>query len=183
MRDSLRPKIFVFDLDNTLVETDIANNLSYMDAINTILNANITWDFNSRFTRDRLYSLFPNLPQELYNSVIETKNERFNAHLKETTLNTNLVKVLSLLHYNGCTTILLTNCHKERAMSICHHFGISNLFSVKYFAEDKVGTKYGTLIRNGYSISSIILFENEAEGAEEAIVNGVDERNIIKVAF
>lgn len=183
MADYFNSKTFVFDLDNTLVETDIANNLSYMDAISTVLNTNITCDFNCRLTRDRLYSLFPNLPYALYKSIIAKKNDCFDTHMGETTLNANLVEVLRQLHHNRYRTILLTNSHRNRAMSICNHYGISQLFSEKYFAEDKVGTKYGTLIRKGYNISSIILFENEEEGAKEAIANGVTDKNIIKVKF
>ena len=183
MRDCSNPLTFVFDLDNTLVETDRANNLSYMDAINTVLNASISWDFNSRFTRKELRMLFPNLSPELYESVIKTKNERFYAHMSDTALNTNLVKVLGVLHNTGCRTILLTNCHKERAQSVCNHYDISRLFSDKYYAEDKVGSKYEILIRNGFDLSSIILFENETEGAQEAVANGIAERNIIGVKF
>lgn len=103
--------------------------------------------------------------------------------MSDTTLNTNLVKVLGVLYSTGCRTILLTNCHKERALSVCKHYGISQLFSDKYFAEDKVGSKYEVLIRNGFDMSSIILFENETEGAQEAMANGIAERNIIGIKF
>ncbi|MDY2831437.1 MAG: HAD hydrolase-like protein [Sodaliphilus pleomorphus] len=183
MRDYSNQLTFVFDLDNTLVETDRANNLSYMDAINTVLHSSISWDFNNRFTRNELRLLFPNLTEELYKSVIKTKNERFYAHMGDTTLNTNLVKVLGVLYSTGCRTILLTNCHRERALSVCNHYGISQLFSDKYYAEDKVGSKYEVLIRNGFDLSSVILFENETEGAQEAMANGIAERNIIGIKF
>ena len=183
MRECSNQLTFVFDLDNTLVETDLANNLSYMDAINTVLNTSISWDFHSRFTRNELHQLFPNLSEELYQSVIRTKNECFYTHMSETTLNTNLVKVLSVLHNTGCRTILLTNCHRERALSVCNYYGISQFFSDKYFAEDKEGSKYEVLIRKGYDMSSVILFENEIEGAQEAMANGIAERNIIGVKF
>ena len=63
MRDYSNQLTFVFDLDNTLVETDRANNLSYMDAINTVLHSSISWDFNNRFTRNELCLLFPNLSE------------------------------------------------------------------------------------------------------------------------
>lgn len=154
-----------------------------MDAINTVLNASVSWNFQNRFTRNELYLLFPNLSKELYESVIKTKNERFYVYMSETTLNTNLVKVLGVLYNTGCHTILLTNCHKERAQSVCNYYGISQLFSDKYYAEDKVGSKYEVLIRNGFDLSSVILFENENEGAQEAMANGIAERNIIGIKF
>jgi FMN phosphatase YigB (HAD superfamily) len=185
MRGNSNSLTFVFDLDNTLVETDIANNLSYKDAINMVLNTNISWDFNLRFTRENLFSQFPTLSQGLYDYIIKVKNERFYAHMSKTTLNINLVKVLGLLYNNGCSTILLTNCHRERALSICDYYGISQFFTEKYFAEDKsVGScKYEVLLRNGYDMKSVVLFENESEGAQEAIANGLAERNIIGIKF
>lgn len=183
MRDSSNSLTFVFDLDNTLVETDIANNLSYMDAINIVLNTNISWDFNLRFTRDNLYSQFPTLPQGQYNNIIKVKNDRFYAHMSETKLNTNLVKILGVLHNNGCNTILLTNCHRTRALSVCNYYGISQFFTEKYFAEDKVRSKYEILIRNGYDMGSVVLFENETEGAQDAMANGIAESNIIGIKF
>ena len=183
MRDCSNQLTFVFDLDNTLVETNMANNLSYMDAIKDVLNTNISWDFNLRFTRDNLYSQFPSLSQGQYDYIIKVKNERFYAHMSETTLNKNLYRVLGMLHDNGCSTILLTNCHKARALSVCDYHDMSQFFTEKYFAEDKVGSKYDILIRNGYDMKSVVLFENETEGAQEAMANGIAEKNIIKVKF
>ena len=183
MRDRLCQLTFVFDLDNTLVETDLANNLSYMDAISEVLGVHISWDKSRRFTRNQLYSIFPNLPKEVYDSIIMVKNELFNSHMSETTLNMNLVKVLQWLHDKGFVTLLLTNSHRARALSICEYYDISPLFSETFFAEDKKETKYELLEKNGYEKSSVVLFENETEGTQEAMENGIAERNIINVKF
>lgn len=183
MRGNSNSLTFVFDLDNTLVETDIANNLSYKDAINMVLNTNISWDFNLRFTRENLFSQFPSLSQGQYDDIIKVKNERFYTYMSETRLNTNLVKVLGELHDNGCYTILLTNSHRTRALSVCDYYGMSQFFTEKYFAEDIVSSKYEILVRNGYDMKSVVLFENEAEGVQEAMSNGIAERNIIGIKF
>ena len=183
MRDFSHQHTFAFDLDNTLVATDIANSLAYRDAINAVLNTTISWDYNCRFTRDNLLAMFPGMLQSQYERIIKTKNERFNAHMGETQINTNLAMVLSELHSSGCNTILLTNCHRERAMSICRHYGIAQYFTGTYFAEDKVDSKYEVLVREGYDLSSVVLFENETEGAQEAMSNGILTNNIIAVKF
>lgn len=183
MKDNSNQLTFVFDLDNTLVETDRANSLSYMEAINIVLNASISQNFHKRFTRTKLRLLFPNLSEELYKSVIKAKNERFYAHMSDTTLNTNLVKVLEILHNTSCHTILLTNSHKERALAVCDYYGISQFFRDKYYAEENAGSKYEILVRNGLDLNSVILFENELNGAQEAMANGIAERNIISIKF
>ena len=184
MRDSSTQLTFVFDLDNTLVETDIANSLAYIDAIALVLGTTVSWDFSSRFTRERLSSMFPGLSDELYNRVIRAKNGCFQAHIAETTLNMNLVRILNCLHQNRNRTILLTNSHRGRALDICNHYGITQLFSEQYFAEDKEsGTKYDSLVRNGYDLDAVVLFENEADCARQAVERGIAEINIINVKF
>ena len=51
--------IFVFDMDNTLIETDKANNLLYSEAIGAVLGVNCKIEKRKRFTRNELMSLFP----------------------------------------------------------------------------------------------------------------------------
>lgn len=174
---------FVFDLDNTLVETNIANNLSYMDAIKEVLNADFCFNPKQRFTRDKLLAFFPGVSQTEYNNIISIKKEKFNSHIAETTLNTNLVRILKILSRHNCETILLTNCRRERAMSICLYYDIAKYFTKLYFFEDRIRTKYDVLLRNGYNMESIVLFENESDGKEEAIRNGIISENIISVNF
>ena len=184
MRDGITQLTFVFDLDNTLVETDIANSLAYMDAIALVLGTSISWDLSCRFTRDSLSSMFPELSDELRNKVIKAKNGSFRAHIGETTVNTNLVKILDGLHRSGNRTILLTNSHRARAIDVCDYYGITELFSEKYFAEDKVsGSKYEILVRNGYDLGTVVLFENEAEEARTAAASGIAMSNIIEVKY
>lgn len=46
--------VFVFDMDNTLIKTDKANNLAYSEAINLVLGVKYGIDHSERFTRDKL---------------------------------------------------------------------------------------------------------------------------------
>lgn len=183
MRNLSKYPTFVFDLDNTLVETNIANNLSCMEAIKEVLNEDFCFDSKQRFTRDKLLAFFPGVSQTEYNDIIAIKKEKFNSHIAETTLNTNLVRILKVLSHHDCETILLTHCRRERAMSICSYYNIAKYFTALYFFEDEIRTKYDVLLRNGYNMESIILFENESDGKEEAIRNGIISENIIGVKF
>ena len=53
--------ILIFDLDGTLVDTDIANLLSYKDAIQQIMKIDINLSLysNQRFTRKILKNIVP----------------------------------------------------------------------------------------------------------------------------
>ncbi len=154
-----------------------------MEAIKYVLNIDIFCDYNQRFTRDKLYEVCPQLTQQQYNDIVEAKKGMFGNYISETTLNHNLVKILKALRSNECETILLTQCHQGRAMSICSYYDIAKLFTGLYFYEDKVQTKYDVLKRKGYDMNSIVLFENENEGKEEAVRNGIVRENIICVKF
>ena len=183
MRSMSKFTKFVFDLDNTLVETNIANNLSYMCAIKEVLHEDFCFTPKQRFTRDRLLAFFPGVSQSQYDEIVAVKKKLFHSHIAETTLNINLVKILKILRRNNYDTILLTNCRRERAMSICSYYDITKYFSELYFFEDKIRTKYDVLQRKGYNMESIVLFENESESKEDAIRNGIIIENIISVYF
>ena len=184
MRGKTNKYSFVFDLDNTLVETDRANNLSYMAAIKDVLKYDVTMSDKNRFTRNNLYGVYPDLSKEQFNEIVTAKNAFFSTYMSETNLNINLVKVLRALHNSGCETILSTYCHRERALSICSYYGITSLFTEMLFREDSNGgTKYDALKRRGYDLGSLILFENEADSAAEAETQGVNRKNIICVKF
>ena len=122
--------IFVFDMDNTLIKTDKANNLAYSEAISSVLGVNYNIENEKRFTRNELKELFPQLTQTQINEIIDYKEKCFESYLYETELNNNLFSILKCLHQEGHHTILLTNCHSGRAISLCNFYNLSILFSV-----------------------------------------------------
>ena len=65
--------IFVFDMDNTLIKTDKANNLAYSEAISSVLGVNCNIENGKRFTRNELKELFPQLSQAQIDEIIERK--------------------------------------------------------------------------------------------------------------
>ena len=66
--------IFVFDMDNTLIKTDKANNLAYSEAISSVLGVNCNIENGKRFTRNELKELFPQLSQAQIDEIIERKD-------------------------------------------------------------------------------------------------------------
>lgn len=78
--------VFVFDMDNTLIKTDKANNLAYADAISLVLGVKCDIGNGDRFTRNRLKAIFPNLTDAQFSEIIACKEKFFKSHLGETEL-------------------------------------------------------------------------------------------------
>ena len=122
--------VFVFDMDNTLIKTDKANSLAYSKAISSVLGVNCNIENGKRFTRDELKELFPQLTQTQIDEIIDRKEKCFESYLSETELNNNLFSLLKRLHREGHHTILLTNCHSKRAISLCNFYNLRKPCSV-----------------------------------------------------
>ena len=175
--------IFVFDLDNTLVKTNKANNESYKAAIRIVTGMDCDFKPQKRFTRSDLKNCFPILSEDYYSAIVVEKENLFGNFIDKTRLNRSLYAILKALHDNGNKTILLTNSHKKRAMQLCKHYGLNQYFSEMYFYEDYSHNKYDFLIEKGYKTDSIVFFENEKRSVKEAIKCALNKSNIIKIKF
>ena len=104
-------------------------------------------------------------------------------HFNKTMLNNALLIVLKYLNNTNNRTILLTYSGKNRAEQLLEYHGISNLFCEKYFKEDFGKISKYKFAENVLDIDaqSIVLFENETEGCNEAINDGFVKNNIIKI--
>ena len=175
--------VFVFDMDNTLIKTDKANNLAYSEAIRSVLSVNCNIEIGKRFTRNELKDLFPQLTQTQIDEIIDRKEKSFESYLNETELNNNLFSILKCLHQEGHHTILLTNCHSGRAISLCNFYDLTKYFVRRFFYEDCLGNKYTLLKSLGYDLQNVVLYENEEVSSSEAVTNGINLDKIVKVKF
>lgn len=175
--------VFVFDMDNTLIKTDKANNLAYSEAINLVLGVKYGIDHSERFTRDKLKTVFPNLTETQFREIVAHKEQCFVSYIKETELNHNLFILLKSLHYEGCHTILLTNSRSERAINLCNYYDLTKYFVRRFFYEDCIDNKYTLLKSIGYDLQNVVLYENEEDSSLEANANGINIEKIIKVEF
>lgn len=175
--------IFVFDMDNTLIKTDKANNLAYSEAISSVLGVNYNIEKGKRFTRNELKELFPKLTQPQIDEIIDRKEKCFGSYLNETELNTNLFSLLKRLHQEGYHTILLTNCHSGRAISLCNFYNLTEYFVQRFFYEDCLNNKYTLLKSLGYDLQNVVLYENEESSSLEAVNSGINLDKIIKIEF
>lgn len=176
-------RVFVFDMDNTLIKTNKANNLAYSEAIKLVLGVKYDVDHDERFTRGKLKTIFPNLTETQFSEIVARKEQCFESYIKETELNHNLFMLLKRLHHEGCHTILLTNSRSRRAICLCNYYNLTKFFVRRFFYEDCADNKYSLLKSLGYDLQNVVLYENEDDSSFEANANGIKLENIIKVEF
>ena len=80
--------VFFFDLDGTLINTDMANFNSYKKAIFEVLDSdcNLQFHFKDRFTRNELGELFPRLKKYQIDRIIELKEIYYEHYLPDTSI-------------------------------------------------------------------------------------------------
>ncbi len=169
--------IIVFDLDETLVNTDHANSIAYQQAVYEITGMPINAG-GCRLTRKNVQDRL-NASDSVMHKIIVRKEELFPAYLKYTAP---MPALFILKHLKNTCCILLTLARRERARIVLDYYGVSQLFDRLYFWEDYAGTpKFEYLIcKKYYAPEKIILFENEQDQIDEAVYNGIPIQNIYK---
>lgn len=159
--------ILFFDMDGTLVDTDLANFLSYKKAILSVTKSDYNLTFNSdrRFNRSNLKNSFSNLTDSECERIIQEKEDYYNDFLSETKLNPKIVGIL-FKYFKTNKTVLVTNCRKDRAMKTLKHFGIEDKFSDIYCREsggndNKINKFQNAISKLGVPPNLVIAFENE----------------------
>ncbi|MBM7560857.1 HAD family hydrolase [Fusibacter tunisiensis] len=123
-------KRYIFDLDNTLVYTDLLNNDSYNYALKKLGFATIS--DCKRITRDVILSRYPELNNFQKNKIIELKQKYFLNNLKNTSPNTSVIQVLEDQNVELC--ILWTSADETRVFAILEHYKIYNRFKKVLFS-------------------------------------------------
>jgi len=174
--------ILFFDFDGTLIYTDYANYLAYKKAISTVLNKSISFKNNERFTRDKLKKTFPDLAKTQINEIIKKKELFYKEFLSETKPNKILCEVLNKFSKTN-TTILVTNCQKDRALITLNYYNLEKKFSNIFYRQTN-GTKrinkyQNAITKLNISLISILVFENEKSEFIDAMNAGIPTDNII----
>jgi len=179
-----KDSVLFFDMDGTLIETDLANFLAYKKAIQTITGIEITKNINSkiRFNRTYLKQLLPNLNESDYNKIIKEKERIYINFISKTKLIEKVVNIL-FKYSKKNRTILVTNCRKDRAENLLKHFNLLIKFDKMYFRKiNESGVKVNKFKNaiNDIKIieEKVIVFENERTEIEDAIKAGIPTQNI-----
>ena len=171
--------ILFFDMDGTLIDTDLANFLSYKKAINSVTKSdnNLIYNPDKRFNRSNLKNAVPNLTESEYEKIIQEKEEYYNNFIYETKLKTEIADIL-IKYSKTNKTILVTNCRKDRAMTTLKHFELedkfSDIFCREFNANDKKVNKFQNAISKlGVPPNLVIAFENEESEIADAKNAGI----------
>ena len=174
--------VFFFDLDETLVDTDFVNFLSYKKAIMSVTKSdhNLTYNPNKRFNRSVLKEMFPTLSLSEFEKITSKKEEYYNDFISDTKLNNALADIV--IRYSKTNRIVLvTNCKEARARKTLENFNLLNYFDDAFYKESFPdgldSNKFQNAIsRLGIDPGLIIAFENE----EDEILNA-QKAGILKI--
>jgi len=179
--------IFLCDLDGTLIDTDYANYLSYLHAIEDVTHQKHDIQFNprKRFNGEELKEKIPHLPDNQYNSIVSLKTNYYSKYLPETKVNTSLAEIIR--KYSGTNdVILVTCCREKRAIETLQHHKLlgcfTRLISWEAMSQSGQSNKYliaFTLINANPMLS--IVCENEIIDINNEMLAGVPRKNIISV--
>ena len=172
--------ILFFDMDGTLVDTDLANFLSYKKAVISVTKSdhNLTYNPDERFNRSNLKNAVPNLTESEYEKIIQEKEEYYNDFIHETKLNTEIAHIL-FKYSKTNKTVLVTNCRKDRAMTTLKHFELKDKFNNIFCREFNDNNKKVNKFKNAISIlgvppNFVIAFENEKVEIADAKQAGIE---------
>ncbi len=159
--------VLFFDMDGTLVDTNLANFLSYKKAILSVtkLDLDLTCNSDKRFNRSSLKNAVPNLTENEYEKIIQEKEEYYNDFLHETKLIVETADIL-IKYFKTNKTVLVTNCRKDRAMTTLKFFGLDDKFSDIFCREfddkgKKINKFQNAILKLGIPPNLVIAFENE----------------------
>lgn len=179
--------VLLFDMDGTLVDTDFANFLSYKNAMQSVINLDkeIQYNPNERFNRTTLKTFVPNLTETEYEEIIQQKEENYKEHLSQTKLNKSVAEIL--IQYSKTNkTVLVTNCREDRTLMTLNHHNLTDKFSSIFFRqisdnENRMNKYRNVMSSLNLSAQTVIVFENEKQEIEDAILAGISINNILSL--
>lgn len=180
--------VLFFDMDGTLIDTNLANFLSYKQAILSVTKSdfNLSYDSENRFTRSSIHNIFPNMTETEIEIIAQEKEKYYRDFLMHTTVNTAVVDILSKYSKTN-RTVLVTNCREERAIMTLKYHGLFDKFTDFIFKissqpsnnNDKINKFQYAIQSMRISPRLVVVFENDKSEIKEALNAGILINNIV----
>lgn len=173
--------VFIFDMDGTLVNSDIANFNAYSEALSPTINLAQRY-IAGRITRASLSEL--GVSRNMQESVISQKREIYNKYLKDTIKMPLACKILEIVSKTNMT-ILATQSEKQRAIDTLHYHNLLANFTHSVFREDlqeEQQNKYAHVVQK-YNLNpqDVFVFEDNEIEIANALTAGIPQKNIISL--
>ncbi|MBE7644807.1 HAD hydrolase-like protein [Tenacibaculum finnmarkense genomovar ulcerans] len=170
---------FLFDMDGTLVNTDLANFLSYKKAILEVTGLTLK-NTSNRITKNTIRYSIANLSDKIFKEIITKKVNYYNDFLNDTTLNLDVVNVLESFAPKH-KVILTTNSTEARAKAILEHHNLINKFDMLFY-KPVTNNKYQNVLSNSnISGDLIVAFENEYSEISKGVNASIPLSNFVKI--
>ncbi len=126
--------VLFFDMDGTIVKSDISNSLAYQKAIFDVIGEMplVNLISNERITRDSLWTIIPSLKMDDFIKIVELKESYYDQFLCELQINNDILEIIN--KYRGLKLlVLVTNSSEKRAMAILKFLDLLDKFDFLLF--------------------------------------------------
>ncbi len=150
---------YVFDLDNTLIYTDILNNDSYNYAL---IKLGLFPIHNcKRITRRVVLEHYPYLDIQQQTELTELKQAYFFGHVSQTDPNVDLFGVLHTYDPQFCA--LWTSAEKRRVLHILEYYHLQNAFTeICYSSKKNIRRDIEDMCKLFYCTSQQLIFYEDS---------------------
>lgn len=173
--------VFIFDMDGTLVNSDIANFNAYSEALSPTINLAQRY-IAGRITRASLSEL--GVSRTMQCSIVSKKREVYSKYLKDTIKMPLACKILEIVSKTNMT-ILATQSEKQRAIDTLQYHDLHAKFTHSVFHEDlqeEQQNKYAHVVQK-YNLNpqDVFVFEDNEIEIANALTAGIPQKNIISL--
>lgn len=176
----LKPEyVLLFDLDGTLLDTNLANNEAYKYALWKVTGKSDYWQLaNLRRITRRDVAQLPEVTPQMLEEIVQHKKNSFRYKMEYTFpyITHEILKRHS--QYTRCYVI--STADKERVQQLARYYQL-DCFVKDYIFVDAENKYQDIASKLNVDASKIILFEDDKEAISNAVSNGINKEYIIQV--